>query len=176
MLSCHNEHLSMTAQGQTYLAAAGDQGAPELSSYDYPDNEPEVLIVGGTSVNANSAGVRQAEVVWNDSLGQGSGGWAVTSDTFNVLPTYQKGNGVPTNIPYRLSPDVALMADLHRRNLQLRLRVFRRNEWRIANTRRIHRRCRTADYCKRRVCHNDSEIWSNPRPALLLQRQHRRFL
>lgn len=107
----HGIHLSMSAQGITYMAAAGDSGTSGVESYAYPDEDPEVLIVGGTSVTTDSSGNRLSESVWNNSIGAGGGGWAVTAEPFNVLPAYQKGNGVPTNIPYRLSPDIALDAD-----------------------------------------------------------------
>ena len=109
--SCYNLHLQMAGEGITYLCAAGDSGAQGVPQEPYPDEDPNVLIVGGTSVLINSSGARTSEVVWNDSYGAGGGGWTVDSNTWNVLPSYQVGNGVPTNIPYRLVPDVALDAD-----------------------------------------------------------------
>lgn len=121
-LSAHNLHLSMTSQGITYMAAAGDHGTTWVvngTNFNYPAIEPEVLLVGGTSVTLNSNGTRSAEVGWNSSGDYGGGGWNVTTDTFNTRPTYQStttflaGAGVPslTSVPYRLVPDVSFDAD-----------------------------------------------------------------
>ena len=122
--AAHNAHLAINAAGITYLAASGDHGTNYWNSnhtfqYDYPQIDPEVLTVGGTSLTVDSTNKRTSEVGWNngkDANGvywQGGGGWVQTTDSFNVLPSYQKGTGVPTNIPYRLIPDVALDADPH---------------------------------------------------------------
>ena len=104
-IAAHNLHLSMSAQGITYMAASGDSGT--TLSYTYPNVEPEVLMVGGTTLHIDILGQRASETGWSGS----GGGWAPTADTFNTLPSYQQGTGVPTNIPYRLIPDVALNAD-----------------------------------------------------------------
>ena len=71
----HSLHLSMSAQGMTYLCASGDTGTGGVTTYPYPDQDPEVLVVGGTSVNADSNGNRLSEVVWNDGTNAGGGGW-----------------------------------------------------------------------------------------------------
>ena len=107
----HNLHLTMSAQGITYLCASGDTGTASLISAPYPDIDPEILTVGGTTVVTDGNGDRQSEVVWNNTYGSGGGGWVPTSQAFNVLPSWQKGTGVPTSIPYRLVPDVSLDAD-----------------------------------------------------------------
>jgi len=104
--ACHNIHLTMTAQGITYMAAAGDSGTT-LEPYAYPDYDPEVLIVGGTQANFDNKGNRISEPCWAG----GGGGWATDSVPFNVLPSWQKGPGVPTNINQRLVPDVAFNAN-----------------------------------------------------------------
>ncbi len=105
MTAAHNLHLSMNAEGITYMAASGDSGT--TLNYYYPDIDPEVLLVGGTSCSVDSSGNRISEAAWSGS----GGGWKPTNDSFNVLPSYQVGTGVPTNINYRLIPDVALNAD-----------------------------------------------------------------
>jgi len=121
-LSAHNLHLSMTAQGITYMAASGDHGTSWVVSgvdFDYPAMEPEVLSVGGTSATVTGSGTRSAEVGWNSNGDSGGGGWSVTTDTFNTRPTYQSttaflaGAGVPSlaSVPYRMIPDVAFDAD-----------------------------------------------------------------
>jgi len=103
--AAHNLHVLMTSQGMTYLAATGDYGTT-LEPFAYSDYEPEVLKVGGTVADTDSQGNRTSEVGWSGS----GGGWATEAVAFNVLPSWQKGNGVPTSINFRLVPDVALNA------------------------------------------------------------------
>ena len=107
--ACHNSHLSMSAQGITYMAASGDNGTT-IEPFSYPDREPEVLIVGGTVANVNSStGLRISEVGWGGS----GGGWSNNSASWNVRPPWQTGTGVPpvngTN-NHRLLPDVGFHA------------------------------------------------------------------
>ncbi len=103
--SAHNLHVSMSAQGITYMAATGDSGTT-LEPYSYPDYEPEVLQVGGTVATVNGLGARSSETGWSGS----GGGWSTKTATFNVLPSWQHGTGVPTTVNQRLVPDVALNA------------------------------------------------------------------
>ena len=109
LTSAHGEHLSMTAQGQTYLAASGDSGTSELGSYYYPDIDSEVTNVGGTVATVNTTtGVRSSEVGWSGS----GGGWSTGSFgtiNFNLQPSWQTGTGVP-NKGFRLVPDIALQS------------------------------------------------------------------
>ncbi|MDR3690617.1 MAG: protease pro-enzyme activation domain-containing protein [Fimbriimonas sp.] len=104
-LACHNLHVLMTSEGITYMEATGDYGTT-LEPYSYSNYEPECFQVGGTVANTDSAGNRTTEVGWSGS----GGGWATESVSFNTLPSWQKGLGVPTTINYRLNPDVALNA------------------------------------------------------------------
>ena len=103
--SAHNLHLSMSAQGITYLAASGDSGTT-ISTYGYPDTDPDVLVVGGTSVTTDASGNRTAETAWSGS----GGGWQTTALTFNTKPSYQSAVG-PSGVNYRLVPDIAADAD-----------------------------------------------------------------
>lgn len=108
MISAHNIHLTMSAEGITYVAASGDYGT-NLHGYVYPDIDPEVLVIGGTAAALTSSGTRSGEVGWSGS----GGGWSTTNVPFNTLPTYQTRTsipGLPTNLNYRLYPDVALVA------------------------------------------------------------------
>ncbi len=106
LTAVHNLHLSMSAQGITYLAASGDSGTT-ISTYGYPDLEPEVLIVGGTSVTTGTTGTRTTETGWTGS----GGGWqTTTAATFNVKPSYQSAVG-PSGVNFRLVPDVSANAD-----------------------------------------------------------------
>jgi subtilase family serine protease len=103
--SAHNLHLSMSAQGITYMAASGDSGT-SLEPYSYPDYEPEVLSVGGTIATFDASGNRTGETGWSGS----GGGYSTNTATFNVRPSWQVGTGVPTSINKRLVPDVAIHA------------------------------------------------------------------
>ncbi len=103
--AAHDLHVSMTAQGITYMAASGDSGTT-IEPFSYPNYEPEVLMVGGTTATVNGSGTRTTEVGWSGS----GGGWSTKVFPFNVLPSWQKGKGVPTTINFRLSPDVSLHA------------------------------------------------------------------
>lgn len=104
-LACHIIHLAMTAQGITYMGATGDNGTDFLG-FDYPNFDPEVLKVGGTIANLDSAGNRITEVTWSG----GGSGWSTRTDSFNTLPSWQVGTGVPVGNNHRLVPDVAINA------------------------------------------------------------------
>jgi len=95
----------MTAQGISYMAATGDSGT-SIEPYSYPNYDPAVLMVGGTVATVDTSGNRTSEVGWSGS----GGGWSTNTATFNVLPSWLHGNGVPTNINHRIFPDVALHA------------------------------------------------------------------
>ena len=49
------------APGITFLASAGDSGSPG----GYPAYSPNVLAVGGTSLNLGAGSVRQSETAWS---------------------------------------------------------------------------------------------------------------
>ena len=107
--TAHNLHLVLTTQGITYVLPSGDYGTDSLTSDTdtYPDYDPEALNVGGTVAVVTPSNTRSSEVGWDGS----AGGWDPSAAlSFNVLPSYQKGPGVPTTIPYRLVPDIALNA------------------------------------------------------------------
>jgi subtilase family serine protease len=102
-IEAHTVHLLMSAEGITYMAASGDDQSTEEQQYWYPDCEPEVLLVGGTSATVDTAGNRESEVPWES----GSGGWSTINLPFNHRPSWQKGRGVPAIYNLRLNPDVA---------------------------------------------------------------------
>ncbi len=115
------------AQGQTVLAAAGDDGSTDCYgelggsqasalAVDDPGSQPYVVSVGGTSIGSG------AETVWNDSSsanGAGGGGVSVRW----CMPTYQDQTAIPGiqntgsttcgsgSGPAREVPDVAANAD-----------------------------------------------------------------
>jgi hypothetical protein len=88
------------AQGQTVVAAAGDDGSsdcgteghrpvPPALSVDDPASQPFVLAVGGTSVSSGTTPVQSA---WNDGPAGGGGGGL--SKTWTA-PGWQLDSGVP---------------------------------------------------------------------------------
>ena len=124
------------AQGMTWIAASGDDGAAgcytgsgqgnadATLAVSAPASIPEVTGMGGTEFNegsgtywsgANDTNHASAlsyipEIVWNDSLADGSpsassGG----ASSFFAKPTWQTGTGVPTD-GARDVPDLALAA------------------------------------------------------------------
>lgn len=105
--SAHDQHVSMTLQGITYMLASGDYGT-DLLGNDYPNFDPEILLVGGTVATVDAAGNRQAEDGWDGS----GAGYSTFDISFNKRPSYQVGTGVPTGTTYnfRLFPDLALHA------------------------------------------------------------------
>ncbi len=100
--SSHTLHVEMSAAGITYMNATGDSGT-SIEPFAYPDMEPETLGVGGSAAQVDSAGNRQSEVAWDG----GGSGWSTFGASFNTLPSWQKGPGVPTSINFRLRPDVS---------------------------------------------------------------------
>ena len=84
--------------GVTFVNAAGDSGAPA----SYPSTSPNVLSVGGTTLNLSSSGSILSESGWS-----GSGGGISSMES---QPSYQ--NGVVTqSTTKRTSPDVSYDAD-----------------------------------------------------------------
>jgi subtilase family serine protease len=104
--SPHNLHLTMSGEGITYIAAAGDSGT-NIGGFPYPDIEPESLSMGGTVANVSSpSGARITETNWTS----GGSGFSTLAASFNVRPSWQVGNGVPAVVAgnnFRLVPDVA---------------------------------------------------------------------
>lgn len=83
--------------GVVYVASAGDSGAPA----SYPSASPNVLSVGGTTLNLGSANAWSSETGWS-----GSGGGP---SSFESQPSYQKGVVSQTSTA-RATPDVAYNA------------------------------------------------------------------
>ena len=84
--------------GVTFVASSGDSGSP----VGYPAISPNVLSVGGTTLNLNSQGGYSSESGWS-----GSGGGI---SAYESQPSYQKGVVTQSTI-YRTNPDVAYDAD-----------------------------------------------------------------
>lgn len=82
--------------GITFVASAGDSGAPGV----WPALSPNVLAVGGTSLNVTSNGSYVSETAWSDSGGGVS--------QYEGEPAYQQS---VQSYGARTSPDVAYDAD-----------------------------------------------------------------
>jgi hypothetical protein len=76
-----------THAGVTFVASAGDHG-----EFTYPASSPNVLAVGGTSLQTDISGNYLSESIWNDGSGS-------------------SGGGQDPNYPTTKRPDVAYNAD-----------------------------------------------------------------
>ncbi len=80
--------------GVAFVASAGDSGAPA----SWPSASPNVLSVGGTTLNLGAGNSWASETGWNDSGGGPS--------SVEKQPTYQNGVVKQTST-FRATPDVA---------------------------------------------------------------------
>jgi subtilase family serine protease len=100
----------MAAQGQSFFAASGDSDA-FTGSIPFPDESPNITLVGGTTLTTSGAGGSYvSETVWNSGGGIGSSGGVST--TVNI-PSWQTGINMTNNqgsTTKRNIPDVALTA------------------------------------------------------------------
>ncbi len=99
------------AQGQAFFAASGDAGAYDCGTtslaVDSPASDPNVVGVGGTSLQTGPSGAYGGETVWSDvtdtSRGpEGAGGGGGLSAYF-AKPSYQTGPGT-TNALFQRQP------------------------------------------------------------------------
>ncbi len=108
--------LQGTLAGQTWVAAAGDQGSDDCGdgsgpTVDMPADVPEMVAAGGTEVPSaifdghNAIAAYQQEVTWNQS-GYGAGGGGAS--TLFAKPRWQSLSS--PNDGARDMPDVALFA------------------------------------------------------------------
>ncbi len=84
--------------GVTFLAATGDAGA--YSGVSYPSSSPNVVAVGGTTLNVASNGTYLSESAWSGS----GGGYS----RYEAEPSYQRS---VQSSGLRTTPDVSLDAD-----------------------------------------------------------------
>ena len=99
----------MAAQGQSFFAASGDNDA-YTGLIGFPDDSPNITIVGGTTLTTTGAGGSYvSETTWNSGGGKGSGGGISTQYS---IPTWQQGVSMTNNqgsTTMRNIPDVALV-------------------------------------------------------------------
>lgn len=109
----------MAAQGQTLVAAAGDDGSSDCEgvqggsstalAVDDPASQPYVTGVGGLAVNDIDP---LSESVWNDqctSSSCGAGGGGIS--TIWSRPSWQSAPGIVAADTMRLVPDLSVMGD-----------------------------------------------------------------
>jgi len=106
----------MAAQGQTVVAAAGDEGSSDCNgitnnnpAVDDPASQPYVTGVGGLSVNDISP---LSQTVWNipvQSGNPGAGGGGVS--TLWSRPSWQVAPRIPASATMRMVPDLSVDAD-----------------------------------------------------------------
>ena len=118
---------SATYPGVTFLASADDHGssgpaAKSTLQAAYPSDSPNVISVGGTSININTnTGAYNSEGVWNDENGSStvSNDWATGGgiSNFEAAPIYQQnltisnGSGtISAGRFMRAAPDVSFLA------------------------------------------------------------------
>jgi hypothetical protein len=124
-----NTAQQAAAQGISWLAASGDNGAADCDSsspsthglaVEFPASIPEVTAVGGTTFNEGTGtywsttnGANQGsalgyipEMAWNDTPLAATGGG---TSLYFPAPSYQTGAGFP-NTGFRDLPDVSLSA------------------------------------------------------------------
>ena len=101
----------MAAQGQTVIAATGDNGSSDCTgivsnapAVDDPASQPFVTAVGGLTINSISP---LSETVWNANGAAGGGG---VSKLWS-RPSWQVANGIPASARMRMVPDLSVMAN-----------------------------------------------------------------
>jgi uncharacterized repeat protein (TIGR03803 family) len=103
--------LQFAAQGQSFFNSSGD-GDADTGPASPPTDDPNITIVGGTTLTTASAGGAWAsETVWNSGGGLGSAGGISTR---YAIPSWQEGISMTANqgsTTMRNIPDVALTSD-----------------------------------------------------------------
>ena len=102
----------MAAQGQTVVAASGDNGSSDCTgvvsnapAVDDPASQPFVTGVGGLTVSSIANPLSQT--VWNANGGAGGGG---TSQIWS-RPAWQSAPSITAAQTMRMVPDLSVMAD-----------------------------------------------------------------
>jgi len=96
-----DSHFKSATNKITFFASAGDDGA----GVSWPAVAPNVVAVGGTTLNFSANGQFKSETAW---YGSGGGVSAYESE-----PAYQKAYNIPKAQGRRAIPDVAYDADPH---------------------------------------------------------------
>lgn len=109
-------YQQFAAQGQSFYNASGDDDA-YLDGQEFPPTgDPNITIVGGTTLTTGSGGSYASETVWNWRIPNANGGdWGSSGGiSANPIPSWQQGTDMSANggsTTFRNLPDVALTAD-----------------------------------------------------------------
>jgi kumamolisin len=100
----------MASQGQSFFQAAGDSAKWTKNNYPYPEEDGNVISVGGTDLTTTGAGG-----AWKSETAWSSGGGGISPDNI-AIPSWQKLAGVITasnkgSTKYRNGPDVSANAN-----------------------------------------------------------------
>lgn len=103
-----NQYLQKAVlQGQTFVAASGDDGSSHAKCPDYsilyPASSPYVMAVGGTTLHTDVSGAYGSELAWS-----GSGGGV---SRFEEIPFWQVTVPAFLGSQRRQIPDLAFVAD-----------------------------------------------------------------
>jgi uncharacterized repeat protein (TIGR03803 family) len=104
----------LAAQGQSYFNASGD-GDAYTDGVASPTDDPNITVVGGTTLSTVSAGgAWSGETVWNSSSSSDPLGSSGGISTSVPIPSWQQGINMTQNqgsTTFRNLPDVALTGD-----------------------------------------------------------------
>ena len=92
--------------GVTFVTASGDSGG--IFGASFPSSSPNVVSVGGTTLNTNASGAWTSETAWSGFLSQGSGGGV---SRIEPLPSFQASALGSQYAKGRVSPDIAYNAN-----------------------------------------------------------------
>jgi kumamolisin len=105
----------MAAQGQTMIAAAGDEGSSDCNgitnndpAVDDPASQPYVTGVGGLTVTNITGPV---ETVWNDGTNSGGGASGGGESQIWSKPSWQSAPGITASETMRMVPDFSVIGD-----------------------------------------------------------------
>jgi uncharacterized repeat protein (TIGR01451 family) len=106
--------MEFAAQGQSFFCASGDSGAyVGANTILTPSDDPNITIVGGTTLTTDQNVNYVSETVWNWFPGQAAASSGGVSPTYTI-PSWQQGIDMTANLGStnnRNLPDVALTAD-----------------------------------------------------------------
>lgn len=106
--------MEYAAQGQSFFTASGDSGAYAGTNIIMtPSDDPNITVVGGTTLTTDPNVNYISEKVWNWLPGQSKASSGGVSQTFTI-PSWQQGISMTANLGStnnRNIPDVSLTAD-----------------------------------------------------------------